>query len=133
MLHCFTGSLVIHGLFINTIIFFICPLVDSSILLSANNFSHGFIHPPQIFFFCLNEPGESCGGETPLARCSDIVSKLDSEVVKKFEVKGVMYVRHLPDKSRSDYMPWQHQFYTEDRKVIQLGSHQESHVRIDCP
>ena len=43
-----------------------------------------------------------------------------------------MYVRHLPDKSRSDYMPWQHQFYTDDRKVIQLGSHQESHVRIDC-
>ena len=96
------------------------------------NFSHGFIHPPQIFFFCPKEPGESCGGETPLARCSDIVSKLDSEVVKKFEVKGVMYVRHLPDKSRSDYMPWQHQFYTDDRKVIQLGSHQESHVRIDC-
>ena len=51
------------------------------------NFSHGFIHPPQIFFFCPKEPGESCGGETPLARCSDIVSKLDSEVVKKFEVK----------------------------------------------
>ena len=68
-----------------------------------------------------------------MAKCSDIVSKLDPEVVKKFEVKGVMYVRHLPDKSRSDYMPWQHQFYTEDRKVIQLGSHQESNVRIDCP
>ena len=87
----------------------------------------------QIFFFCLKEPGESCGGETPLAKCSDIVSKLDPEVVKKFGVKGVMYVRYLPDKSRSDYMPWQHQFYTDDRKVIQLGSHQESHLRIDCP
>ena len=68
-----------------------------------------------------------------MAKCSDIVSKLDSEVVKKFEVKGVMYVRYLPDKSRSDYMPWQHQFYTDDRKVIQLGSRQESNVRIDCP
>ena len=67
-----------------------------------------------------------------MAKCSDIVSKLDPEVVKKFDVKGVMYVRYLPDKSRSDYMPWQHQFYTDDRKVIQLGSHQESHVRIDC-
>ena len=68
-----------------------------------------------------------------MAKCSDIVLKLDPEVVKKLEVKGVMYVRHLPDKSRSDYMPWQHQFYTEDRKVIQLGSHSESNVRIDCP
>ena len=75
----------------------------------------------------------SGGGETPLAKCSDIVSKLDPEVVKKFDVKGVMYVRYLPDKSRSDYMPWQHQFYTDDRKVIQLGSRQESSVRIDCP
>ena len=97
------------------------------------NFSHGLIHPPQIFLFCLKEPGESCGGETPLAKCSDIVSKLDPEVVKKFDVKGVMYVRYLPDKSQSDYMPWQHQFYTDDRKVIQLGSRQESHVRIECP
>ena len=44
-----------------------------------------------------------------------------------------MYARHLPDKSRSDYIPWQHQFYTDDRKVIQLGSRQESNVRIDCP
>ena len=68
-----------------------------------------------------------------MAKCSDIVSKLDSEVIKKFDVKGVMYVRHLPDKSQSDYIPWQHQFYTDDRKVIQLGSRQESHVRIDCP
>ena len=69
-------------------------------------------------FFCLKEPGEGCGGETPLAISSEIVSKLDPKVVRKFEEKGVRYARYLPDKSRSEYMTWQQQLYTDDRQVL---------------
>lgn len=71
-----------------------------------------------MFFFCLKQAAEGCGGETPLVKNKELLSKLDSAVVRKFEEKKLRYVRYLPDKSRGDYMNWQHVFFTENKEVL---------------
>ena len=71
----------------------------------------------QVFFFCLKQAAEGCGGETPLVKNKELLSKLDSAVVRKFEEKKLRYVRYLPDKSRGEYMNWQHVFFTENKEV----------------
>ena len=68
-------------------------------------------------FFCVQEPGDGCGGETPLVRNSELLSKLDPEVVRKFEEKQVRYVRYFPDKNNKEYLNWQHVYQTDDRRV----------------
>jgi len=72
----------------------------------------------QVFFFCRKEPEDGCGGETPLAKNREILSKMDPEVVRKFEEKELQYVRYLPDKSNREYLNWQLVFRTESRKVL---------------
>ena len=71
----------------------------------------------QVFFFCLKEPADGCGGETILVKNSDLLSKLDAEVVRKFEEKQVRYFRYMPDKSNDQYLSWQHVYNTEDREI----------------
>lgn len=66
----------------------------------------------------MKEAEDDCGGETPLVKNSDLISRLDPEVVRKFEEKGVRYVRYMPDKSNDEYMNWQHLFSTEDKQVL---------------
>ena len=68
-------------------------------------------------FFCVQEPGDGCGGETPLLRNSELLSKLDPEVVQKFEEKQVRYVRYFPDKNNKKFLNWQQVYQTDDRKV----------------
>ena len=71
----------------------------------------------QVFFFCLNEPADGFGGETPLVKNIELISKLDPEVLHKFEEKQIRYVRYLPDKIHHKYMNWQHTFTTENKEV----------------
>ena len=92
------------------------PLLDC---LTFFVLTQGFLH--KVFFFCLKEPDDGCGGETPLAKNSDILSKMDPEIVRKFEEKELQYVRYLPDKSNREYLNWQLVFKTENRKVLCWG------------
>ena len=71
-----------------------------------------------MFFFCLKQPGDGCGGETPLAKNSDILSRMDPEVIRKFEEKKLQYVRYLPDKSHREYLNWQYVFRTENKGIL---------------
>ena len=71
----------------------------------------------QLFFFCLKEPADGCGGETILVKNSELLSKLDPEVVRKFEEKQVRYFRYMPDKSNDQYLSWQYVYNTDDREV----------------
>ena len=71
----------------------------------------------QLLFFCQQEPGKDCGGETPLVRSSDILSRLDPKIVQSFDKKGVRYVRYAPSRGPGAYLPWQDVFMTEDTKV----------------
>ena len=65
----------------------------------------------------MQEPGEGCGGETPLVRNSELLANLDPDVVRKFDEKQVRYVRYLPDKSNEEYLNWQQVYQTDNREV----------------
>lgn len=52
-----------------------------------------------------------------MAKNSDLLSRIDPEVIRKFEEKELQYVRYLPDKSHREYLNWQYVFRTENRKV----------------
>ena len=52
-----------------------------------------------------------------MVKNSELLSKLDPEVVRKFEERQIRYVRYLPDKSNTKYMNWQHVYNTDDREV----------------
>jgi len=69
-----------------------------------------------LLFFCQQEPGEDCGGETPLVKSSDILSRLDSKVLQDFVKKKVRYVRYAPPRGPGAYLPWQDVFMTEHSK-----------------
>ena len=71
----------------------------------------------QLLFFCQQEPGKDCGGETPLVKGSDILSRLDPQVLKTFAKKEVRYVRYAPPRGPGAYLPWQDVFLTDDPKV----------------
>ena len=76
---------------------------------------------PQVFFFCVQEPADGCGGETPLVKNSELLSALDPNIVKRFEEKQVRYVRYLPDKCNEEYLNWQHVYQTDDREVSAIN------------
>ncbi|XP_022805017.1 clavaminate synthase-like protein At3g21360 [Stylophora pistillata] len=80
--------------------------------------------PSKVFFFCLQEPADGCGGETPLAKSSEILLKLDPEVVRKLDSKGVKYAGYWPDKSSAEYMSWQQQFYTDNKEEAEKKAKQ---------
>ena len=52
-----------------------------------------------------------------MVKNSELLSKLDPEVVRKFEEKQVRYFRYMPDKSNNKYLSWQHVYNTDDREV----------------
>ena len=54
-----------------------------------------------------------------MLRNSELLSKLDPEVVRKFEEKQVRYVRYFPDKNSQEYLNWQQVYQTDDRRVRQ--------------
>jgi len=73
--------------------------------------------PLQLFIFCLKEPADGCGGESVLVKNSELLSKLDPEVVRKFDEREVCYFRYMPDKSNRKYLSWQQVYNTDDREV----------------
>jgi len=92
-----------------------------------NEMAFNDVFPSKVFFFCLKQAAEGCGGETPLVKNKELLSKLDSAVVRKFEEKKLRYVRYLPDKSRGDYMNWQHVFFTENKEDVKPRAKQQGY------
>ncbi|XP_078362153.1 dapdiamide synthesis protein DdaC-like isoform X1 [Oculina patagonica] len=90
-----------------------------------NEMAYSDVFPSKVMFFCLKEPDD--GGETPLAKNSEILTKLDPEVVQKFEEKQVQYVRYLPDKSHREYQNWQVVFRTERREDVEARAKQQGY------
>ena len=105
----------------------LCLHVKIEIKIKLNNKIYIYIYffgkmlcsrsPPQVFFFCVKEPADGCGGETPLVKNSDLLSSLDPDIVRRIEEKQLRYVCYLPDKSNAEYMNWQHSFHTDNREV----------------
>ena len=54
-----------------------------------------------------------------MAKNSELLSKLDPDVTRKFDEKSIRFWRYSPDESKKTWMSWQRVFDTEDRKVSQ--------------
>ncbi|KAJ7374079.1 hypothetical protein OS493_009410 [Desmophyllum pertusum] len=92
-----------------------------------NEMAYNDVFPSKVFFFCIKEPGDDCGGETPLLKNKELLSNMDPEVVRKFEEKQVRYVRYLPDKSHGKYLNWQQVFRTDNRKDAETRAKQQGY------
>ena len=65
------------------------------------------LFPSRCSFFACKSP-----------QSSEILLKLDPEVVRKFQSKGVKYAGYWPEKSRAEYASWQQQYYTDNKEVL---------------
>lgn len=82
-------------------------------ILFHNESSHLRIWPMKISFFCIQ--AAASGGETPLLDCHTILDHLDQAIVRRFEDKGVMYVRNFVEGVD---VSWQQFFQTSDRNAV---------------
>jgi len=92
---------------------------DEFTIQTHNEMSYAAVYPSKVFFFCLNEPADGCGGETPLVKNKELVSKLDPDVLQKFEEKQIRYVRYLPCEAPGLYLSWQRAFATDSKKNVE--------------
>lgn len=73
---------------------------DQSIELH-NESCYARTFPLRIFFYC-DQPAEE-GGETPIADCRQVLDRLDPAVRRRFEQRGVMYMRNFRDGVGQDW------------------------------
>jgi alpha-ketoglutarate-dependent taurine dioxygenase len=88
------------------------PASQSIFLHNENSYQHSW--PLKIFFFCHTAP--VCGGETLIADCRKVLSRLDPEIAVRFREKKVMYVRNF---SRGFGLPWQTVFQTTNKDRVE--------------
>lgn len=75
------------------------------------SYSHNW--PAYIFFYCAKPP--RTGGATPIARETNVFSRIESKVRERFEADGVMYVRNF---GPSLDISWRDAFQTDDRRKV---------------
>lgn len=86
---------------------------DQSIPLHNEN-AYSDSWPEKIMFFCAIPAKE--GGETPIADSQKVLKRIDKEIVKIFEDKGVLYVRNY---SPGVDLGWQEVFQTKDKQEVE--------------
>ena len=70
--------------------------------------------PQKIMFFCVIPAKE--GGETPVADSRLVFKRINKEIIKKFEDKGILYVRNY---SPGVDLSWQEVFQTTEKQEVQ--------------
>lgn len=70
--------------------------------------------PMKIFFFCA-QPAEE-GGETPIADSRKVYERIDQNVRKRFQERGVLYVRNYGDGLD---LSWQKAFQTNSESEVE--------------
>lgn len=78
-----------------------------------NENSHCDSWPMKLYFLCVDAAEE--GGETPIADCRKVLSRISQRVRELFEKKKVMYVRNFGDGLG---FPWQTVFETTDKLKV---------------
>ncbi|MGJ4747657.1 TauD/TfdA family dioxygenase [Leptospira sp. SA-E8] len=78
--------------------------------------------PRKLMFFCAVAPKEH--GETPITDLRKIYEDLDPDLLKKFETKGVKYIRKYDGPSASRYnlwktKRWDEMFSTKEKKQVE--------------
>lgn len=86
----------------------------SEVISPHNENSYARTWPNRIAFTCMVPPAN--GGETPIADSRTVYNLLPAAVRRKFEEKGVLYVRNY---SVLD-LPWSVVFQTEDKSAVEV-------------
>jgi amino acid adenylation domain-containing protein len=90
------------------------PYPEDKAILFHNESSHMHRWPLKQFFACML-PSEE-GGETPIVDCREIYRRLDPALRRRFEEKGLRYVRNFIDGFD---VPWTDFFRTDDRAEVE--------------
>ena len=90
------------------------PYPPDMTILFHNESSHLPTWPRKQFFMCMQKARQ--GGETPILDCRETYTKLDRDIVDRFEEKGLMYIRNfVPGIDVS----WQEFFHTDDKGKVE--------------
>jgi len=89
------------------------PYPPDKTILFHNESSHMHQWPRKQFFYCV-KPSEA-GGETPIVDCRRIYQRIDPELRRRFEEKGLMYQRNFTEGLD---VSWQQFFRTDDREAV---------------
>lgn len=84
-------------------------------ILMHNESSFTAKFPRKIFFYCVQAADE--GGETPVADVRSVYNRIDPEIRKPFEEKGVLYVRNLTGGPFG--FKWQDVYQTDDKSEME--------------
>jgi len=88
------------------------PASETIFLHNENSYQSTW--PLKIFFYC--SVAAQSGGETPIADCRRIYTKIRPEVRQAFTERQVMYVRNFGDGFG---LTWQNVFQTEDKSKVE--------------
>jgi alpha-ketoglutarate-dependent taurine dioxygenase len=88
------------------------PANQHIFLHNENSYQRAF--PLKLYFYCSVAPQQ--GGETPIADCRRIYSRINPRIRERFVEKQWMYVRNFGDGFG---LPWQTVFGTEDRAKVE--------------
>jgi len=81
--------------------------------------------PSRILFFCL-EPAAK-GGDTPLADCRRVLSRIDPQVRSRFDRSGVRYVNNLHGGTGLG-KSWMETYCTKDRNEVERRLEADGHA-----
>jgi alpha-ketoglutarate-dependent taurine dioxygenase len=85
---------------------------DKSIPFHNEN-SYSRLWPEKIFFFSAIVASE--GGETPIADSRRVYQRLDPSIKRKFEQRGVLYMRNY---TPGIDLSWQEVFQTDEKEIV---------------
>jgi hypothetical protein len=100
------------------------PYPADKAILFHNESSHLHSWPMKISFHCIQASRE--GGETPLLDCRQICNFIDPAVLRRFEEKGLMYVRNFIEGID---VSWERFFSTSDKAVVEETCRREN---VEC-
>jgi len=84
----------------------------------------------QAFFYCSIPTGEGCNGLAPVTLSTEVLTKLDPNVVEKFKEKQVRYHNCRPNEGKR-FLSWQRTLGTKDRKVSFVAVNNEL-ITAEC-
>jgi alpha-ketoglutarate-dependent taurine dioxygenase len=79
-----------------------------------NEQSYSLTWPLKIMFFCEQPPSKK--GDTPVADSRRVLERMDSEIARKFDEKGIMYLRNYGGGLG---LSWEETFQTTDKEEVE--------------
>lgn len=100
---------IVPGVFTST-------AMDSKVIIPQHHeMSYANKWPERIYFWC--DTPAKVDGQTPLASERVVTSKIDPDIKKKFEERGLLYIRNFNDRGID--LSWSNTFGTNDRKELE--------------